>query len=76
MSAHSVAELIAASGRPLTTPLDELGLPWQTIKPLIADGLNTLGRLAGRTDAELLMVDGVGAGRLQTLKDAITGVAS
>lgn len=73
----SVAELIAAAGLTADATVKESvpGVTWHVTKPLAQDGIETIGQLAARSDADLLEVPGFGERRLTALKAALAELA-
>jgi len=47
-----------------STPIERMGLNARAYNALRAEGLDTLGKIAGKTVRELLAIQGLGAGTL------------
>ena len=59
-----------ASGRPdpAQLPIEELNLPVRSFNSLRREGVHTVGGLAGRTEKELLAIDGLGPQSIKEIK--------
>ncbi|MEU4231049.1 hypothetical protein AB0F17_42730 [Nonomuraea sp. NPDC026600] len=71
----TIADLIAESGFPATTPVKSLpGLTWHVTRPLeqAKPSITTIGDLTTYTDAELLAIPLFGAERLKKLRAALS----
>ncbi|MGA4995845.1 DNA-directed RNA polymerase subunit alpha C-terminal domain-containing protein [Nonomuraea bangladeshensis] len=68
----TIADLIAESGLPATTPVKSLkGLTWHVTHPLEQAGITTLADLAAKPEDELLDLPGFGPGRRDKLRAAL-----
>jgi len=54
--------------------VDDIGIPTQASDILIANGIETVGDLEQKTEAELLALDGLGPSYLENIKDALASL--
>jgi carbon monoxide dehydrogenase subunit G len=69
-AAQAPAAGAGANGRPdpAEMPIEELNLPVRSFNSLRREGVHTVGGLAGRTEKELLAIDGLGPQSIKEIK--------